>query len=109
MSIFDSQQHCRYIFPGVGLGALAVGAKTLTDQDFYVAASTLASLVTPDRLAKGACYPPLDSIRSCSSKIAAAVARNIIDSGRATITPADTETMDKMVAHCESLMYQPKY
>ena len=88
---------------------MAVGAKTLTDQDFYVAASTLASLVTPDRLAKGACYPPLDSIRSCSSKIAAAVALNILKEGRASITPPNAETMDKMETHCESLMYQPKY
>jgi malic enzyme len=64
-----------YIFPGVGLGAIACGSKTLTDQDFYVAADALASLVTPDRLAKSCCYPPLDTIRAASTKIAVAVAR----------------------------------
>ncbi len=98
-----------YIFPGVGLGSLAVGGKTLTDEDFYVAADTLASLVTPDRLAKGCCYPPLDQIRPASSKIAAAVARNIVRTGRASVIPRGTETVDGMMKHCESLMYSPTY
>eukprot|EP01034_Spumella_vulgaris_P027694 gene27694-34456_t len=98
-----------YIFPGVGLGAIAVGAKTLTDQDFYVAADTLASLVTPERLAKGCCYPSLDGIRAASSKIAAAVARNIIDSGRASKVPPKTEKNEDMVKYCESLMYKAEY
>lgn len=100
---------CRYIFPGVGLGALAVGARTLTDDDFYVAAAALAGLVSPERLAKGCCYPPLDAIRPASGIIAAAVARNIIDTGRASIVPPGTETTAGMLKHCESLMYKPEY
>jgi malate dehydrogenase (oxaloacetate-decarboxylating)(NADP+) len=100
---------CRYIFPGVGLGAITCGSKTITDQDFYVAADTLASLVTPERLAKGCCYPPLDAIRSVSGKIAAAVARNIIDSGRATKDPVNGKKFQDMVDYCEGLMYKPKY
>jgi malate dehydrogenase (oxaloacetate-decarboxylating)(NADP+) len=98
-----------YIFPGVGLGAIACGSKTITDQDFYVAADALASLVTPDRLAKGCCYPPLDTIRAASTKIAAAIARNIIDSGRATKDPAPGKKFQDMVDYCEKLMYVPEY
>lgn len=41
-----------FIFPGVGLGALAAGASTLTDDDFEVAAAVLAGLVLPERLAQ---------------------------------------------------------
>jgi hypothetical protein len=43
---------CRYIFPGVGLGAIAVGAQIITDDDFTVAAECLASLVSEERLAQ---------------------------------------------------------
>lgn len=100
-----------YIFPGVGLGALAVGASSITQQDFYVTAATLASLVSPERLAQGCCYPPLDIIRSCSGKIAAAVAQNMIKDGRASITLPDAamESTEGMIAYCEGLMYKPHY
>ena len=40
----------KYIFPGVGLGAIASGALQLTDEDFSVAASCLAAQVSQDRL-----------------------------------------------------------
>jgi hypothetical protein len=37
-----------YIFPGLGLGAIAAKALTIEDADFYIAAATLASLVSTD-------------------------------------------------------------
>jgi malate dehydrogenase (oxaloacetate-decarboxylating)(NADP+) len=97
-----------YIFPGVGLGAIAANAMTITDDDLYVAAATLASLVTKDRLDMGCAYPPLSEIRTVSAKIATAVALNIYKDGRnnggSTVKPpADME------AHCKSLMYVPSY
>ena len=36
----------RYIFPGVGLGSVAVEATSLTDADFYTAAAALAEKVS---------------------------------------------------------------
>ena len=53
----------RYIFPGVGLGAIASNALTLTDNDLYIAAECLAKLVPPERLALGNAYPALEQIR----------------------------------------------
>jgi Malic enzyme, NAD binding domain len=58
-----------YIFPGVGLGVIAANALTITDEDLYIAAKSLASLVTKDRLDVGCAYPPLSIIRDVSTSI----------------------------------------
>ncbi|MGA2016802.1 MAG: NAD-dependent malic enzyme [Opitutaceae bacterium] len=63
-----------YIFPGVGLGALASEAAEVTDEMFLAAARTLSSLVQPEDIAVGRIYPALTKIREVSLRIAAAVA-----------------------------------
>jgi malate dehydrogenase (oxaloacetate-decarboxylating)(NADP+) len=72
-----------YIFPGVGLGALASEAREVTDAMFLAAARTLAGLVEPADLAVGRVYPALTKIREVSLRIAAAVAAEAHDSGLA--------------------------
>ncbi len=62
-----------YIFPGVGLGALACESKEVTNRMYLIAAQKLASLVNEEDLAVRRVYPPLSKIREVSAKIAAAV------------------------------------
>jgi malate dehydrogenase (oxaloacetate-decarboxylating)(NADP+) len=93
-----------YIFPGVGLGAIASGARRVTDEMFMAAALTLAQLVTEADLAQGSLYPALPRIREVSAHIAAAVAGIAYSRGLASgEAPAD------VLAHVASHMYDPTY
>ena len=93
-----------YIFPGIGLGAIAAGATRITDEMFFVAATTLASLVSDASLESGCIYPPLTQIREVSAVIAEHVARLVHRRGLATRSePEDVG------AHVRSLIYDPTY
>jgi len=93
-----------YIFPGVGLGAIACGAKLVTDEMFFQAAHALAQQVSESDLEQGLIYPPLTEIRGVSAAIAAAVAEVAYQRGLATQPkPAD------LLAHIEAQMYVPRY
>ena len=69
-----AQGNNAYVFPGIGLGAIACRARTLPDELFLDAARTLARMVGAGDLDRGALYPPLKEIRKISLAIAAAVA-----------------------------------
>jgi malate dehydrogenase (oxaloacetate-decarboxylating)(NADP+) len=93
-----------YIFPGVGLGVIASGARRVTDEMFMAAARTLAALVTEEDLGQGSLYPALPRIREVSARIGAAVAEVALKRGLSSMTPpAD------MLAYVKSRMYDPRY
>ena len=93
-----------YIFPGVGLGAVAVRARRITDEMFLAAARTLAERVTPKDLEQGSLYPPLAGVRDVSAHIATSVAEVAFAQGHAGIDPpAD------LLAHVRACMYDPRY
>lgn len=70
-----------YIFPGIGLGAIASGATRISDSMFMVASETLATC-SPLARGEGAdLLPPLNFIRPVSKAIALAVARQAVQEG----------------------------
>ena len=93
-----------YIFPGVGLGAIASGSRLVTDEMFMAAAHTLAYLVNPDDIEQGSLYPALPRIREVSAHIAVAVAEVAYKRGLATLPRPNN-----MMAFIESQMYDPQY
>ena len=93
-----------YVFPGAGLGAIACGARRVTDEMFSAAAKALADKVAPADLAQGRIYPPLEKIRDVSAAIAVAVAEVAYARDLATKPrPKD------LVEDIKSQMYQPVY
>ena len=71
-----------YVFPGIGLGAIAGGANRVTQGDMYTAAVVLAGEVGEDRLKAGCCYPELSRIREVSKVIATKICGDVWEEGR---------------------------
>ncbi len=93
-----------YVFPGIGLGAIASCARTISDAMLLTAAHTLASRVGEADLASGTVYPPLTEIRDVSLDIATAVAELAWEQGLAqTERPADVRQ------YLRAMMYEPDY
>jgi malate dehydrogenase (oxaloacetate-decarboxylating)(NADP+) len=78
-----AQGNNAYVFPGIGLGAVACRGRTLPDELFLTAARTLAGLVSQPDLDQGALYPPLREIRKISLAIAVNVATTAYERGLA--------------------------
>jgi malic enzyme len=93
-----------FVFPGVGLGAVAGRASEITDRMFLVAATTLADLVPAERLEQGAIYPRLTELRSISRAIAIAVAREGRDGG---VAPMATDA--QIEAAVDGCVWAPEY
>jgi malate dehydrogenase (oxaloacetate-decarboxylating)(NADP+) len=97
-----AQGNNAYVFPGIGLGAVACRARTLPDDLFLVAARALARLVRQTDLDDGALYPPLKDIRKISRAIAVSVAT------KAYAMKLTRGTKPRNIRrHVESLMYSP--
>jgi malate dehydrogenase (oxaloacetate-decarboxylating)(NADP+) len=93
-----------YIFPGVGLGVVSVGATRVTDEMFMAAARALALHTSEADLAQGSLYPPLNRVRGVSAHIAAAVAEVAYREDLATV-----DRPDDLVEFMKSQMYDPQY
>jgi malic enzyme len=93
-----------FVFPGVGLGALAGRAWEITDRMFLVAATTLAALVPAERIEQGAIYPRLTDLRHISRQIALAVAHEARDG---KVAPMATD--DEIEAAVDACIWSPEY
>jgi malate dehydrogenase (oxaloacetate-decarboxylating) len=82
-----------FIFPGLGLAAIAANARQITDAMTKVASEALAAQVTSEERAANLLFPSVTRLRAVSFEIAVAVARQAIKDGVAGCTLADVERL----------------
>ena len=70
-----------FVFPGIGLGVLASGAREVLPEFFTVAAKTISEMMTAEQLEKGRLVPPINDIRKVAKKVALAVAMCAVQHG----------------------------
>lgn len=93
-----------YIFPGIGLGLIAVKAKTVSDKMFMVAAKALADCSPAKKNPKANLLPPLTDVREVSYRVAFAVAKEAIKTKLADYL--NDEDLEK---HIRANIWQPNY
>ncbi|NND71609.1 MAG: oxaloacetate-decarboxylating malate dehydrogenase, partial [Rhodothermales bacterium] len=98
------QANNAYVFPGVGLGAIASQSRSITDKMFFIAAKVLSEEVTEDDLKLGRIYPPFDRIREVSARIATAVSEEAYRTGSAR-----RERPDDIYEEILEYMFDPAY
>lgn len=78
------QANNAYIFPGVGLGVMASGAKRVTEEMFIEASKALAKLSPSRKDPEGNLLPPITDSSKISFKVALAVAKEAMRAKLAT-------------------------
>jgi malate dehydrogenase (oxaloacetate-decarboxylating) len=99
-----SQCNNLYIFPAMGLGVLAVGAKRVTNEMFMAAAEALASYTSRSLDDGSMLLPPVRRIREVARGIALAVALQAIRQGVASRGAEDE--VDELI---DRKMWNPRY
>jgi malic enzyme len=100
------QANNAFIFPGVGLGAIVAESRAVTDRMFLLAARELAAAVTGERLATGALYPHVSSLRAVSRRIAVVVATEAVAAG---ISGAAERGAFDPATEVDAAMWWPEY
>jgi malate dehydrogenase (oxaloacetate-decarboxylating) len=101
------QANNAFIFPGVGLGAIAVRSRQVTAGMFSASARALAEMVDAATLAEGALYPPMSEVRNVSRRVAVAVAEEAIAEGLAEPGVDIEAAVDEAMWFPEYLPYRP--
>jgi malate dehydrogenase (oxaloacetate-decarboxylating) len=93
-----------FIFPGVGLGAIASGADRVTDAMFSAAARVLSEFSPALTDADAPLYPPLEIVREISRKVAVAVG---VEAQQARLT--ETTSLEELERSVRDMMWRPLY
>jgi malate dehydrogenase (oxaloacetate-decarboxylating) len=79
------QTNNAYVYPGIGLGVIAVRARAVSDGMFLAAARTVADLSPAKHDARANLLPPLAELRHVSQQVAIAVAKQAVSEGLADL------------------------
>jgi malate dehydrogenase (oxaloacetate-decarboxylating) len=98
------QNNNAYVYPGIGLGAIAVRARRISDGMFLAAANVIAAQSPTRRDPDANLLPPLTEIRKLSFQVALAVARQAQKEGC-----ADARSEVQTAAAIHAKMWEPVY
>ncbi|MGW9529429.1 NAD-dependent malic enzyme [Paenibacillus terrae] len=96
------QSNNAFVFPGLGLGAIAVQAKTITGGMFTAAANAVAEMVDSTKPGS-ALLPSVHKLKDVSFAVAVAVAKAAIQDGTASVQP------DHIEQTLREIMWKPNY
>jgi malate dehydrogenase (oxaloacetate-decarboxylating) len=82
-----------FIFPGLGLAAIAANARMITDAMTKAASEALAAQVTSEERDVGLLFPTVSRLHAVSCEIALAVAHQAIQDGVADVAHDDVERL----------------
>jgi malic enzyme len=97
-----------FCFPGIGLGVVASGARSVTDGMLLAAARAVADQVPPSSVRAGCVYPEMDNLRPVSRTVAIAVAQAGISEGVADGDPGSTDT-ESVERRVDAHIWHPDY
>ena len=98
------QTNNAYVYPGVGLGAIAAKARRISDGMFLAAARALAELSPMKRDPRANLLPPLTELRTLSFHVALAVGRQAQAEGLANPCPEE-----ELAAAVRAKTWEPAY
>jgi len=93
-----------FVFPGIGLGVLVSDAYQVTDGMFTAAAAALAGEVSTEDLAEGSLFPPVQTLRRVTARVATAVVAQARDEGVGR--PFEDDAIPRIV---QDAMWDPAY
>jgi malate dehydrogenase (oxaloacetate-decarboxylating) len=94
-----------FVFPGLGYGALAVGARQVSDGMIDAALEALAAAIPAARDPDAALMPPLADVRRVSERVAEAVALAALAEGLAGTVSSPAEALERLAQRC----WRPDY
>jgi malate dehydrogenase (oxaloacetate-decarboxylating) len=102
-----------FIFPGVGLGVLASGARQVLPEFFTAAARTVSEQVSAADLRAGVLFPEIDTLREVSKQVAIAVGKTAIRNGVSGLCVYSTfqhdNDVDRLAELIDKMRWQPVY
>jgi malate dehydrogenase (oxaloacetate-decarboxylating) len=96
-----------FVFPGMGLGVLTVGARRVSGRMFLAASKALADSVSAELVESGQIYPSIADVRATSLQVARAVAHQAIADGLADPIPDLDQLIEEEMWFPDYLPYRP--
>jgi len=93
-----------FVFPGVGLGVIASGARRVTNEMFVAAAQALAEFSPTIQDPTASLYPALEGVRKVSRRVALAVAGEALRLGL-----TDARSTEELEQRVDAKMWIPRY